>query len=817
MSNRFGTFGSVPRAGGLALMGVSAVALMLGAPAQAQSDEETLENILIVSDRVGLLEARPTDSVVGLDRSAFLTPRSLSVISDVTIERYAIQDIDDFITTTPGTFGGTFFGVPGAVTIRGSRSENYFRGFKRAINNGLYPTPLGSAERVEIVRGSTPVIYGAGRIGGFMNIHPNTVSETDEVGGEVTATVGNFGKFNATAELTLPFEVSGRATGLSIYAEYEDSDSFYIGREPQHELVQATFNHDLGGGWDVEVGMMYFNSSGYYQTPGWNRLTQDLIDNGTYITGRDTDIQDTNGDGQLNFSEIDGVVGTFFGSSNIRTLIDFGVFGFNDAFALDQGVGTTTLDTRQVFLSPDDEIQQAETVTIYADLSKEVGNGEAKLQLFYDGADIASNVSYGFAAEQVMDIFEVRGSVTQEFELSDVLQIDIHASASYRRYESELREQFLAGYISLDRRDISFGATANDIFATPLTDATIPWDSDFNSTWSDTGVGLMADVQFFDQVSLLLGGRYDSYKVEATDAGATTFGAPRAGETKEGDFSYSASLSWNTGIGLAPYVTYAQGSEPAYNSNGGISPADAFNDDILFDSELFEAGIKFEFMDGTLSGALAYYEQERSVTDPFGNDQVEMSEGFEAEIRYIINENFTLTGAATFQKFEIGAPGTCGSGQGEYVVISPEHPTVNAFGQTITGAQGYGGLFAALNASCLPELQNGYQRNIIPERLFSLFGTYTSTPTDNGFVFGTTVGGTYVSETGGKTVTGVVLPDYVLVRASAFAQYKRFSLTATLENAFDKRYFQPVQGVYEEVAALPGEGRTFRITGAVKF
>lgn len=821
------------------LISASALSIAMSTAAHAQDDDEEfdIEEILIESDRVGLLEKRPTDSVFGLSRTSLLTPRSISVISDVTIDRYAIQDIDDFVTTTPGAFGGSFFGVPGAITLRGSQSELYFRGFRRAQNIGLYPTPLGNAERVEIVRGATPVIYGAGRIGGLMNITPNTVSganEDDEIGGEVTATVGNFGRFNATAQLNMPFEVGGRATGLSVYAEYEDSDSFYIGREPQHELVQATFSHDLGGGWDVEVGLMYFNSNGYFQTPGFNRVTQDLIDNGTYITGRNTDIVDLNGDGQLNPNEVDAAVGVdpdFF-TTNIRQFIDFvvgvtgdpstgGLFGLpTTGFALDTGVGTAQLDERNVFLAPGFEIQTAETVTIYGDLSKDVGNGKAKLQLFYDTADTQNNVSYGFASDQDIEIFEVRGSITQDFEINDDLKVDVHATASYRNYDSTLQEHFLNGRLVLDRRDLVAGPTATDIFATPLTDASIPWDEINDSEWSDTGVGLIVDVTFLDQVSLLLGGRYDRYKVDALFRGAVSFGGATEGETTEGDFSFNASLSWNTSIGLVPYITYAEGSEPIYNAAGGINPGPAAADEILFASDLLEIGVKWSFLDGALTGSLAYYEQERGIVDAFQNQNIENAEGVEFELRYLINENFTITGAATFQELDIAPVGQCGSGNGEFVVLPPTHPTITSIftGETYDSPdQGYGGLFSALNASCIPELQDGYQRTIVPERLFSLFGTYTSDEFENGMVVGTTLGATYVSETSGKIDGGVVYPDYFLVRGAAFASIGRFSITARVENLFDKRYFQPLQNVYEEVAVLPGQGRTWSVTGSVKF
>ncbi|MDZ7643042.1 MAG: hypothetical protein U5K76_01660 [Woeseiaceae bacterium] len=111
--------------------------------------------------------------------------------------------------------------------------------------------------------------------------------------------------------------------GLSVYAEYEDSESFYRGREPEQQVLQASFNADLGSGFSMEFGGMYYASDGYNQTPGWNRLTQNLIDNGTYITGRDTFVSDLGGTGYLTRSDFDAAVGTFFGASQITQYLEF--------------------------------------------------------------------------------------------------------------------------------------------------------------------------------------------------------------------------------------------------------------------------------------------------------------------------------------------------------------------------------------------------------------------------------------------------------------------------------------------------------------
>ncbi len=803
--------------------------ILAPAPGFAQDEDEQLEEIVVIADPVGLGEAQESDSMFGLQRSLLNTPRSISVISETTMERYSIYDIDDFITTTPGTFGGSFFGVPGAVSIRGDIGENYFRGFKRVVNNGLFPTPVRASSRVEIIRGPAPAIYGAARIGGFMNFHPKTtaaanMSASDGVSGNVSVTGGSFSKQNISGQLDIPFLIGDRESGISAYVEAEDSEHFFKGREPQHELFQLTFVHELPGGSRLEFGGMYFHSEGYFQTPGWNRLTQDLVDNGTYITGRDTDLVDLNGSGRLTPDEIDVVVGTFFGTSNIRSLIDFGFFGAPPAYNLDTGIGTGTLDPSNVFLAPGEEIQDATNKTFYLDYVKGFSNSSLKFQLFYDDLVGDLGQSTGFAAQHVTNATEFRVSYETNFTFSDSSGMDLFVSASRRDFDSELRENFLSGYLVIDRRDLLAGPFANDILDTPFSNEAngIPWDSNFNSDWSDTGIAVVTDFHFIENLSVLLNARYDSYEARSIDTGATVFDPSLANteyKSDEGDTSYSVSVSYSFDDKWVPYVTYAEGSTIQQNSNGGISPGPVRDGSILAGSDLIEVGIKFSLIDETLNGSLAWYSQERTVTDPFGNIDIEKGEGVEFELRYLISENWSLTAAATSQEFTISSPGVCFSNRGEFVVIPPTAvpPEQLMFGaQVPTLEEGYGGIFAALNASCMPELQDGYERKSIPDTLLSAFGTYTSNEASWG-MWGATFGGTYVSETGGKITNAVVFPSYTVFRGAAFVDFGGFSITATVDNMLDEDYFVPLQGVYEEVAALPGTGRAYLLTARVNF
>ena len=129
------------------------------------------EIIVTARDPAGLLERRPSDTVFGLSKPLLETPRAATFASALTLDRYGVRGINDLVAVSPGAFTDSYYGVAGALNLRGTLAENYFRGFKRIENRGTYPTPLGAADRVEIVRGPPTPIYGPGKVGGYLELH----------------------------------------------------------------------------------------------------------------------------------------------------------------------------------------------------------------------------------------------------------------------------------------------------------------------------------------------------------------------------------------------------------------------------------------------------------------------------------------------------------------------------------------------------------------------------------------------------------------------------------------------------------------------
>jgi iron complex outermembrane receptor protein len=800
---------SAPRRNSLATPPALLLACALACPAAAQ-ESEPIDEIIVVADPLELMELESSRSVYGLNFSYADAPRAVSAISDETIARFAIETVDDLAAVAPGTFTGSFFGVPGSVTLRGNRADSYFRGFKRVENPGTFPTPIGASERIEVVRGPTPALYGAGRVGGFVNVTPLTALTQKQIGErgrliEIGGTLGSYDKRIAHGSAGAAFDLAGRDAGAFVYAEYENSRSFYRGIEPERLLVQTAFTLADPDRYALELGGAYYSSDGYRQTIGWNRVTQQLIDSGTYITGIDTDLSDLNGDGKLTPDEVDAAVGSFFGTSNIRQFIDFGIVA-NDAFVLDQGVGTATLDRRTVFIS-DGDIADSETATAYADFVLHTAPDQSlRLQAFFDSLDGRLHQGTGFAADYVADVLELRGSYEFVFEAGG-LSFDNLLGASWRRYDNETRQTFLSGYLVVDRRDLTRGPTPGDVFDDPFSMEPngIPWDTDLDSLSKDLALFAISDVGLTERLKLLASLRLDWFSAESINTGATIFDpalARRLFADETFKASYEAALRYEFGGGAMAYATYAEGDALETNDAGGIEVERIADANFVADSSLVEAGVKAAGRD--LFFSLAAYRQQRRRSDPFGNLDEETSKGVEAELKYLLSDRWSLTSALTVQEARIGAPGPCGSGNGEFVVLPPSR-------LGLSPATGYGGLFAALNASCLPELQNGYKRRTTPDLLGSGFLTYTSPRTNFGR-FGATAGVVYVGETGGKIANAIRLPDYALAKASIYWAFENFVMTAHVDNLFDARYFIPVQNVYEEVGVLPGRGREFSIT-----
>ncbi|MEC7612521.1 MAG: TonB-dependent receptor plug domain-containing protein, partial [Pseudomonadota bacterium] len=312
-------------------LSIAAITPVMAAQAEtAQADEDVIEEVVVTGD-LNSLPGENVESIFGFNKSILETPRSVSTVSEELMDRMNMQDIDELVTVSPGSFTQSFFGVAGGLDVRGTPGETYFRGIRRLDNPGNYPTPIGASDRVDIVRGPASPIYGPSKIGGYLNFNPKS-ARIEETGayiaeniGSIAYTTGSWNKSILTAEVGGPAELGGKPMGFYLYGELENSDSYYTNAPGvEQSLLQASFDLDLSDRVQLQFGGMYHDYAGA-QNAGWNRITQDLIDDGTYITGAPTPL-DTDGDGKISHQEFD-VTGDGFTDLNPYAFWTFGTGG----------------------------------------------------------------------------------------------------------------------------------------------------------------------------------------------------------------------------------------------------------------------------------------------------------------------------------------------------------------------------------------------------------------------------------------------------------------------------------------------------------
>ena len=96
--------------------------------------------------------------------------------------------------------------------------------------------------------------------------------------------LGSWDKRVVNAEFGGPGRLANQDFGYWVYVELEDSGSYYRDTGTEQSLVQASFDMNPTSSLHLQFGGMVHDYTGN-QVAGWNRLTQDLIDHGTYVTG----------------------------------------------------------------------------------------------------------------------------------------------------------------------------------------------------------------------------------------------------------------------------------------------------------------------------------------------------------------------------------------------------------------------------------------------------------------------------------------------------------------------------------------------------
>lgn len=788
---------------------------------QAFIAEETsaeLSDSLIQTDRA-------VDSLMFSGMSVMDVPRAVSVISPEAMEQFQIDDVNDLTFAVPGASVTNYYGVPGIPTTRGLFTSIYFNGMQRVWNRNGYPTSFGSLEAMEYVKGPAPANYSAASPGGYVNFVPKSPFY-NEFHGSVELTLGTYEKYHSQIDIGGPMLVGEKPAAYRISITNQDAGSYYDGIKNDYISIYASMKMRLNDKLSLLFGGEFYRHRSK-ENPGWNRVTQDLIDRGEYIVGNpstdltgdsvsftvgaDTFTFDNSTPGVVNRAALEtatpfgGTRGTFDGS--FLALSGFADSGFRpanfgpDATAFysalggidNPGTGVTTIpiEASTVLSSPED-FADADTFLFFFDTifrSSETLTITNKFFLDAYEREKVSNYGYGEFGENVT--VENKLLVEQVFPFLNGVQAQYGASV---RYEDALAlTEFTVEPFS--RRDITRDPPApntvlrsggqRDENGNTFWDPFGSWDTQMLTF----GAFANGNLNLTDTFSVFLSGRID----HATWDRAVPFdlGADfNSGEKAGGGTTYTnwaISPSFQPSDNLSFYYTYQIGTAfQGFYVSGGVDRGDTN----FQEASLHELGVRVSGFDGNAFAGLTYFYQDLVNFDVRGGAAVpQRGGGVEFETTWQVTDNLTLTGNVTYQEHYYRSATIPGG----FVPLTPE--------QIVDFA---GIFYADFGGRPNP----GGPRYGIPEWKAGLFLKYDF---PNGF--GISGGPNYVDGMYGNPDKTLVLPSYTLWNANLYYRTDAFEVMLSGRNLTEADYFHPFDAFAANAIILKGTP----FTGELRF
>lgn len=231
-------------------------ALRLG---QAESPESTSRLDAAALEEVVVLGAKrkfaPTDSTAAtkIPMDVFDTPQSMTIISRDMMDVAAVADINDVAALAPSTLQlERDISVVSGLVSRGFPVNSRF-GYKIdgvPIINDSFLLDLDLAERVDIVRGPSSIVYGQSDYGSTLNVELKKPKAKRGVIAELSA--GSYDRWGALLDLTGHLSSDGRLRGRVI-GSIKEAQSAQDFASQETTTFASSLAYDITSNTTVEV------------------------------------------------------------------------------------------------------------------------------------------------------------------------------------------------------------------------------------------------------------------------------------------------------------------------------------------------------------------------------------------------------------------------------------------------------------------------------------------------------------------------------------------------------------------------------------
>lgn len=619
----------------------SLLTLFLAAALAAQdaSDVATVLEEFIITESVRhnagdvLPTSRPVSSVYGLGQSVLELPRAVTVLTPDLMRRFDLQNLGDLARIGAGTQVSNYYGIPGTPHLRGVKATAFFNGMARAYQRNEMPVSFGSLEALDLVKGPAPAHLGPAPEGGYANFIPKS-PYFDRARGSIEMTMGESDLRRVQFDYGSPVLLGGRPAAYRISLTGQDADSYWRNVRNDYLSIYAALRIRLRDDLSLFTGAEYYDFSSN-ENAGWNRVTQDLIDNGNYLIGEPQLIVSPAWGNQADRSLVT-YPGAYVGQpANFRALIlpanvaeariepallglmedrrsTDGGYRYTSAY-FDAGGKALTgkIDGSTVLSDPDDYADSRDFLWFLDLILTASPRQTVTWKNFLEKLRTDKHSSYGYAIATEQLVVESKLTVEQTFQAPAATTLSYGVSVRHNQGWSVL--DFAAE--PFNRRDISRG-TISDNSRVPTgsdldPDGTNLWSTSLGgSTESTLWQGALfgfARTDWTPAFSSIVSVRAESMHYAAQlpkEVGRAT-AAQRAIAKREGQKqlgSGALSLGWRPAAGAHFYATWQRGSALQPSPGGTVNSKSNFAM-----AELKEIGGKFSLLDEHLFAGLSAY------------------------------------------------------------------------------------------------------------------------------------------------------------------------------------------------------------------
>jgi len=188
------------------------------------------------------------------------TPQSISVVTRQHMDDFALNSVDAVMRHTPGITVSAYDTDRTNYYSRGFSINNFqYDGIPSAVRNVAYSagntlSDMAIYDRIEVLKGASGLLSGAGSLGGTINLIRK--KPTADFQGHATLGAGSWDNYRSELDVSGPLTETGNVRGRAVVA-YQDKHSFIDRYSSQNSVFYGIVEFDLSPDTLLTVGADY--------------------------------------------------------------------------------------------------------------------------------------------------------------------------------------------------------------------------------------------------------------------------------------------------------------------------------------------------------------------------------------------------------------------------------------------------------------------------------------------------------------------------------------------------------------------------------